>query len=274
MSLAVHQHRFGRLCHGRSGPTAGTVDAQILFFRARAAPPSSPMASHSLLILCHEAPLALRWREQLLGRPGLAVQGFTNSPTSARQLIAQHGVDLVLMELGLMASTTNGAIHGLRGGPHADLPHVLVVGQRLDDPLLLQALRGGADAYFVPGSGSLADAVQRTLDGESPIEPALARQVLHLFDSAAPTDPASALAETPLQLTGAERKLLMQVVRGDSLEFIAEAETMSLNTLGLTVRGIYRKLRWLLRAGALSLEGGTPGGMLELQIRPPAGRNR
>lgn len=232
------------------------------------------MASHSLLILCHEAPLALRWREQLLAQPGLQVKGFTNSPASARQMIAQHGVDLVLMELGLMASTTNGAIHGLRGGPHADLPHVLVVGQRLDDPLLLQALRGGADAYFVPGSGSLDSAVQATLEGESPIEPALARQVLHLFDSAAPADSASALAETPLQLTGAERKLLTQVIRGDTLQHIAEAETMGLNILGQTVRGIYRKLRWLLRAGALSLEGGGPAGLLDLQIRTPVGRNR
>ena len=232
------------------------------------------MASHSLLILCHEAPLALRWREQLQPQPTLQVKGFTNSPGAARQMIAQHGVDLVLMELGLMASSTNGAIHGLRGGPHADLPHVLVVGARLDDPLLLQALRGGADAYYVPGQGSLVAAVQSTLDGESPIEPDLARQVLHLFDSAAPSDAASALAETPLQLTSAERKLLTQVLRGDTLEHIADAETMSLNTLGLTVRGIYRKLRWLLRAGALSLEGGNPSGMLELQIRPPAGRNR
>ena len=67
--------------------------------------------------------------------------------------------------------------------------------------------------------------------------------------------------------------LLAQVMRGDSLEHIAEAETMGLNTLGLTVRGIYRKLRWLLRAGALSLEGGSAA-RLELQIRPQAARNR
>lgn len=231
------------------------------------------MPSHSLLILCHEAPLAMRWREQLQPHTALQVRGFTNSPAAARSLVAQHGVDLVLMDLGLMASTTNGAIHSLRGGPHADLPHVLVVGTRLDDPLLLQALRGGADAYYIPGHGSLAGMVEQTLAGESPIEPELARQVLGLFDNAAPTDPADALAATPLQLTSAERRLLAQVQRGDSLEHIAEAETMGLNTLGLTVRGIYRKLRWLLRAGALSLEGGSAA-RLELQIRPQAARNR
>jgi DNA-binding NarL/FixJ family response regulator len=231
------------------------------------------MSTHSLLILCHEAPLAMRWREQLQPHAALQVRGFTNSPAAARTLVAQHGVDLVLMDLGLMASTTNGAIHSLRGGPHADLPHVLVVGTRLDDPLLLQALRGGADAYYIPGHGSLADMVQHTLAGESPIEPELARQVLGLFDNAAPADPADALASTPLQLTSAERRLLAQVMRGDSLEHIAEAETMGLNTLGLTVRGIYRKLRWLLRAGALSLEGGSAA-RLELQIRPQAARNR
>jgi DNA-binding NarL/FixJ family response regulator len=231
------------------------------------------MPSHSVLILCHEAPLAMRWRELLQPQAALQVRGFTNSPAAARALVAQHGVDLVLMDLGLMASTTNGAIHSLRGGPHADLPHVLVVGTRLDDPLLLQALRGGADAYHIPGHGSLAERVEHTLAGESPVEPGLARQVLGLFDSAAPADPADVLASTPLQLTSTERRLLTQVARGDSLEHIAEAETMGLNTLGVTVRGIYRKLRWLLRAGALSLEGGSEA-RLELQIRPQAARNR
>lgn len=224
-----------------------------------------------ILVLCHDAALAMRWREQLLPEPGLRVAGLTNAAASAARMVAEHTVHLVLMDLRLMAGTTNGAIHGLRGGPHAELPHVVVMAERLDDPLLLHALRGGADAFHLGNTG-LPDTVRRTLAGESPITADLARQVLGLFDNTSP-DPGDALAATPLQLTGGERKLLAQLARGDTLERIGEMETMSRQTLGMQVRGIYRKLRWLLRAGALSLEGGGPGGM-ELQLRPLAGRNR
>jgi DNA-binding NarL/FixJ family response regulator len=230
------------------------------------------MPQHTVLILCLEAPLALRWRDELSPDPGLKVMGITNSATSARNMIAAHGVDLVLMDLGLMAGTTNGAIHGLRGGSHADLPHVLVVADALDNPLLLQALRGGADAYHVAGQGRLDESARRTLAGESPLVPKLAQQVLHLFDTAAP-DPADALGETPLQLSALERKVLALVARGETLERMAVQEGVSQASLGQTVRGIYRKLRWLLRAGALSLEGDRSQ-MLELQVRPPVGRTR
>ena len=68
-------------------------------------------------------------------------------------------------------------------------------------------------------------------------------------------------------------RLFMGADRPDTLEHIGKMETMSLHTLGMQVRGIYRKLRWLLRAGALTLEGGGLGA-LELQLKPLAGRNR
>jgi DNA-binding NarL/FixJ family response regulator len=199
------------------------------------------------------------------------VAGITTSAASATRLIAGHEVHLVLMDLRLMGGTTNGLIHGLRGGPHADLPHVVVLAERLDDPLLLHALRGGADAFQL-GLDGLADTLRRTLGGQSPITQDLARQVLNLFDNTSP-DAGDALAATPLQLTASERRLLAQLARGDTLQRIGEMETMSLHTLGMQVRGIYRKLRWLLRAGALTLEGGAPGAM-DLQLKPLAGRNR
>lgn len=229
------------------------------------APPTS-----QLLVLCLDAALGMRWRDQLLPEADLRVAGLTNTAAAASRMVAEHPVQLVLMDLRLLGGTTNGLIHGLRGGPHAELPHVVVMAERLDDPLLLQALRGGADAFQL-GLAGLADTLRRTLGGQSPITQELARQVLNLFDNTSP-DPQDALASTPLQLTGSERKLLAQLARGDTLEHIGKMETMSPHTLGVQVRGIYRKLRWLLRAGALTLEGGVPG--LELQLKPLAGRNR
>jgi DNA-binding NarL/FixJ family response regulator len=215
------------------------------------------MNPRTVLILCLEPALAMQWREQLMVSPQLKVAGITNSPESVRAMLAQHGADLVLADLRIMEGTTNGAIRGLRSDPHEELPHVVVVADRLDNPLLLQALRAGADSFHVPALDplGLAECVVRALDGESPIVPAIARQLQEQFARTAPTGEFDTMGETALQLTPVERQLLSLLsAEGTTLAQLAEAEKISVRQLGQAVRGIYRKLRWNLRANALSLK--------------------
>lgn len=212
-------------------------------------------AAATVVILCPEPALALQWREQLTAANTLRVAGISNAPGSVRAMVMQHGVDLILADLRMLRGTRNGALRSLRSAGSEDTPLIVVVSDRLDDPLMLDALRGGADNFHVPGPNpfALAEVVQRTLDGESFIVPAIASQVLEQFDRTAPEgdDP---LATNTLLLTAAERSLLVRVAQGRTVEQIAEAEATAPRHLGALVRSAYRKLRWNLRANALSLE--------------------
>lgn len=215
-----------------------------------------PATAATVVILCPEPALALQWREQLTAAQDLRVAGISNSPASVRAMVAQHGVDLILADLRLLRGTRNGALRSLRSTGSEDAPLIVVVGDRLDDPLLLDALRGGADNFHVPGPNpfALAEVVQRTLDGESFIVPAIASQVLEQFDRTAPEGSDDPLATNTLLLTATERSLLVRVAQGRTVAQIAEAEATAPRHLGALVRSAYRKLRWNLRANALSLE--------------------
>lgn len=216
----------------------------------------SANAAATVVILCPEPALALQWRELLTTASGLRVAGISNSPSSVRAMVKQHGVDLILADLRMLQGTRNGALRSLRSAGSEDTPLIVVVGDRLDDPLLLDALRGGADNFHVPGPNpfALAEAVQRTLDGESFIEPAIAAQVLDQFDRTAPQGNDDPLSNNTLLLTAPERSLLVRVAQGRAVAQIAEAEAIPLRQMGALVRSTYRKLRWNLRANALSLE--------------------
>jgi DNA-binding NarL/FixJ family response regulator len=235
------------------------------------------MTVRTLLLICHDAPMAMRWRQHLLAGGGFSVVGLTNEPSSARAMLQKHPVDAVVSDLSIMAGTTNGAIHALRGGPSEEKPAVVMMADRLEEPLLLSALRGGADSYHFGPLEGLPATVSATLRGESAIATPIAKQVLDLFDANQAGAGADPLGETPLQLTAQERDLLMRVATGSSLEDVASRSNTPPDALRKVVCGIYRKLRWILRANRLSLsldDSGFGGDSGWGALKPSAGRNR
>lgn len=237
----------------------------------------APMSVHTVLLICHDAPTAMRWRQHLLAAGGFSVVGLTNEPASARTMLQKHPVDAVLSDLSILAGTANGAIHQLRGGPSEEKPAVLMLADRVEEPLLLSALRGGADSYHCGPLEGLPASLAATLRGESAIAPPIAKQVLDLFDANLAGAGADPLAETPLQLTAQERDLLMRVATGSTVDDIGSRANIHPQVLSKVVRGVYRKLRWILRANRLSLslddtDFGTDTGWGAL--KPSAGRNR
>ncbi len=214
------------------------------------------MSSAAVVILCLDPSQALSWRDQLTAASSLKVGAISNSPSSVRKLVKEHGVDLILVDLRLLEGTRNGALRSLRNGTSEDSPVIMVVTDHADDPLLMDALRGGADSYHVMNGNpfALAEAVQRALDGEAAIEPGIGKQVLDQFERTAPALADDPITATTLQLTGNERQLLLRLAQGITLQAQADAEGVKPQVLGMLARSIYRKLRWNLRASALSLE--------------------
>jgi two-component system, NarL family, nitrate/nitrite response regulator NarL len=129
-----------------------------------------------------------------------------------------------------------------------------------EDDLVFAALRAGADGYLLKGDGhaSLVASLQRVLQGEPPISPAIARKLMQQFRggtqaAATPTQsPASAPAASPVteSLTKREDEVLALIGSGMLIKQAAAKLGLSPHTVNDNIKAIYRKLGIHTRAQA------------------------
>jgi DNA-binding NarL/FixJ family response regulator len=160
---------------------------------------------------------------------------------------------LVVCELRLIDGTAMAMIQWLATLPQR--PLIVAVAGDEYDALSLEALRAGADSLLIVGAGSLATCVNQTLRGETALTTPIARALLDHFERSHALARSRTVGDeqSPLQLEGAQRELLMRLAAGYRLEQLAEAQTVTPRVLGQRLRTIVRKMQWDLRAGSLSL---------------------
>lgn len=212
-----------------------------------------------LVLVTREPQQAMLWRAELtIGRQHEVV-AITNSARAARDLLAKHRPRVVVCDLRLLDGTALAMIQSLSAEPDAQRPLILVVAPDETDPLLLEALRSGADNYHVTGhhTDTLMQCLHKTLLGEAMMTPSIARALLDFFDrhERPNTDwrPIDEM-QSPLRLAPHERDLLLRLSTTHTIEQLAEHRNIALRELGLMARDIYRKMLWDMRAGDLSLQ--------------------
>lgn len=220
---------------------------------------TQPTPVSQVVLVTRDPQQAMQWRAHLTAGGQHEVVAITNSARSARALLAQHHPRLVVCDLRLLDGTAMAMVQSLASEPDSQRPCIVVVAPTDSDPLLLEALRSGADNYHVPATNgqSLADCVRRTLHGESLITAPVGRALLDHFDRHArqrgewtPIDE----VQSPLRLSPPERDLLVRIAAGTDMQQLAEQRGVRASALGILARGIYRKMLWDLRAGSLSLQ--------------------
>jgi DNA-binding NarL/FixJ family response regulator len=151
----------------------------------------------------------------------------------------------------------DGLLGDLRQGGRRTRPQVLVTLMSHDDAVLLQALRAGADGYWVHANSpeALIESLQEVARGESPMSPMIARQVLSHFESPAHRRLADTMTEAlnPLVLTGMERQILQWLAQGYLIDEIAQQWHASVHTVACGIRRVYQKLQFDIRANGLSM---------------------
>jgi DNA-binding NarL/FixJ family response regulator len=221
--------------------------------------PQPAITVSQVVLVTRDPQQAMQWRAQLTAGHQHEVVAITNSARAARGLLAQHRPRIVVCDLRLLDGSAMAMVQSLASEPDAQRPCIVVVAPNDNDPLLLEALRAGADNYYVPAtnSESLVDCVRKTLRGESLITGPVARALLDHFDRHArqggdwkPIDE----VQSPLRLSPHERDLLVRLAAGADLELLAERRGVRPSALGTLARSIYRKMLWDLRAGSLSLQ--------------------
>jgi len=207
-----------------------------------------------IFLVVREPALALAWRGMLVAG-GHEVVAVTNAARSARALLAQHQPHLVLCDARLVDGTALAMIEWLAVLPRR--PLIVAVGAEEGDPLMLPALRAGADNVCVVRSPqSLLDIVDQTLRGETALSTPMAHALLDHFERTRARAHALSVGEeqSPLHLEPAQRDLLMRLAAGYRADQVAAACRMSAGELGRRLRAIVRKLQWDVRAGSLTLQ--------------------
>jgi DNA-binding NarL/FixJ family response regulator len=187
------------------------------------------------------------------------VAGTTHTVEEARLMLKQTQPDILVTDLKVQDGPVHDLLIELKRTPggHGGKPNVLVTMVSQDDTLLMEALRAGADGYWIHAEAHevLIGLLEQLSRGESPISPTIARQVLsHFRMPAKPQFDNMTEALNPLVLTGTEQAILQWVAQGYLLDEIAQQWQASAHSLACGIRRVYQKLQFDLRATTLSLQ--------------------
>jgi DNA-binding NarL/FixJ family response regulator len=178
--------------------------------------------------------------------PGLCLQASVASVAQAREQLALHTPDLLIADLLQPGGNLWALLQSLRVSGSDGRPQVLVLCTSVDDPRLLEAIRHGADGYFVPSRPALlVAAIEQVLRGESTMTPQIARELIAHFDAHA--------VGSPLRLNDADRLLLQWTAEGFLVNEVARGLQVDPAQVPLRMRAIYRKLQFDVRAQRLAL---------------------
>jgi DNA-binding NarL/FixJ family response regulator len=197
----------------------------------------------AVFVLRSDPHAAARLHALLESTPRLRVAGLARYAFRACQLLPGSGTELLISDLRLHDGSALSVLDELRNATamtSAALPKLLVLAHAVDDALLLDALRAGADGYHIEDdpARSLGMSIAETMRDEAVMAPAIARQVLGWF-SAGGARPA------PLQLSDADRELLLRIGHGQLPGEIARARPgATASDVRRHIRCIYRKMQW------------------------------
>jgi DNA-binding NarL/FixJ family response regulator len=208
-----------------------------------------------IVLVARDPALALQWRGELGATHD--VVAVTNSARSAQALLLQHRPQLVVCDLRLIDGTALAMIQWL--ALQTPRPLIVAVAQGDTEPLLLEALRAGADSLCVLGSAAsvLSPCVSQALRGETALTPQIARALFDHFERSHALQSrwhSVGGEQSPLQLEPPQRELLMRLAAGYGVEQLAQAQCVNPRVLGERLRAVVRKLQWDVRAGSLSLQ--------------------
>ncbi len=154
--------------------------------------------------------------------------------------------DIVLLDIALNNSNSLDQIFKIKGL----LPYVKIIITTGYAEYLMQAIKQGADGYYLKGSSSakLIEAIRVTASGGTYIEPNLITKLLQVFRdehllSAGPANVKQRLEELDFDLHRREVEIILGLVNNFSYKEIAQQNNISLNTVRHYVRTTYKKMK-------------------------------
>ncbi len=177
--------------------------------------------------------------ELLHGRGGMEVVGATGEPGKVAAMLREQQPDVMVLDLRLGETSGLSLLRTLRADGFQVPAVILTMSMAEDD--LSAALRAGVRGYLLKDMepDDVIESIGRAARGELVVAPVLAIKLAKMWQSQQ-TD--ALKPDLVASLTEREREVLEHVARGMSNKVIAQALSISHNTVKLHVRHIMAKL--------------------------------
>lgn len=160
------------------------------------------------------------------------IGSFSDAETAAKR-IPEIKPDVVLMDINLPGMSGIDCLKQLKSKmPNID---VLMLTVFADDDTVFDSLCAGACGYITKNTSpeKILDAIREVRDGGAPMSGRIARMVVSSFMT--PGDPSA-------QLTDREKEVLDQLCKGKSYKMVADALSITHDTVRHHIKNIYKKL--------------------------------
>jgi DNA-binding NarL/FixJ family response regulator len=171
------------------------------------------------------------------GSPGFVCVGAYPNCDNAIKNITVTEPDVVLMDIEMPGITGIQAVKEIK----QRFPHVKILMETIfeDDDKIFDSICAGAEGYILKSTApvEILDAIKEIYEGGSPMTPSIANKVLKMVGKTR-----SALVEE-FDLTRREQEILNCLVEGMSYKMIADECTISMDTVNMHIKNVYKKLQ-------------------------------
>ena len=199
-----------------------------------------------------------RWIEST---PSLRCAGHYPTAEAALKLLPATDADVVIMDINLPVMSGIECVRRLKALKPSLQVVMLTVYE--DSDLIFRALQAGAHGYLLKRSSpdQILEAIVEVSHGGAPMSSHIARKVVQSFQTKA------ASSEQDANLTQREEEILGYVVKGFANKEIADALSISVETIRVHLKNIYEKLHVRSRTeAAVKHMGEKPGGGVRVQV--------
>ncbi|WP_326543757.1 response regulator transcription factor [Pseudorhodoferax sp.] len=203
--------------------------------------PDAGAGSISVMLVEDDERVRSRFGRQIAAAQGLALACAVSSAGEALDWLAEHPVNVLLVDLGLPDRSGIEVIQACtRLQPACEIMVITMFG---DEGTMMQAFTAGASGYLLKDGSEedLAAHIHNLRNGGAPMSPIIARQLLRRL--APPTASGEArAADGVVPLSPKESEVLGLVARGFSYPEVGRLLGVSVNTVHTHARNIYGKL--------------------------------
>ncbi|TMI62645.1 MAG: response regulator transcription factor [Bacteroidetes bacterium] len=171
------------------------------------------------------------------GTPGFLCAGAFPNCNNLLKNIAETKPDVVLMDIEMPGMNGIEAVSLIK----EDYPNIKILMETIfdDDEKIFSSICAGAEGYILKHTSpaEIMEAIKEIYEGGSPMTPSIANRVLKMIKE----KPAFGDKES-FDLSPREKEILSCLVKGMSYKMVADTCFISIETVNVHIKNIYKKL--------------------------------